>query len=1141
MSDSKPAGIISLVTRHPNAANLIMVLMILFGVFSLGRINTQFFPTLEIPNVSVSIAWPGASAEDVEANILQVIEPEVRFIDNVVKMDSYAREGSGTISLEFARNANMQKAVADVESAVKAISNLPEESEAPKIRRAAFFDRVARLSISGDVPEHTLRIYAKRIRDDLIARGIDKVTFQGMRSPELQVEVPERQLRRIGLSVNEIAQKISGNSRDLPTGQMDGNVEKQLRTLAKFKDPKSLGNIEVKSFSSGEKILLSDIANVKSGFKETDAQGFSGGKNSIQITVERAPTADTLATAKILDQYLVELAGSVPPGITLQKYDVSADSLVARILLLVKNGLGGLLIVVATLFIFLNARIAFWVAAGIPVAMFATIGLMLVFGQTINMISLFALIMMLGIIVDDAIVVGEHTATRFSDGEGPFEAAENGASRMLLPVLAAMATTAAAFAPILMVRDTIGQIMGVMPIVVISVLIASLIECFFILPGHLAHGLKPRLKTGWSYWRQMFFALISGVFVLGIISRSSAGGITEFTPTVFSQIVTLKQSTSLPIFLATLIIATLLFGALIETLFLLMAKLSNASSKDQNAIDLNQENWFRRSFDKGFAKFRDGAFDWLVKLSFRWRYVTISIAIGLMAIVMYGLFIGGGRLQFVFFPSPESENINARLTMNAGIPEDRVKEIVLAIEKSLFATEEKLTNGGEKLVTAIFTTLGSAGRNTGDNLAQIRVQLSSSETRSVRTTAIVNAWRKAVPKMAGLKRASIFAARGGPPGRDIDLELTGLDVNVLKKASGEVITLVEALPGVNGVSDDLPYGKPELIMQLTPRGSALGFSIDEVGHQVRDAFEGVIPRRFAVGDDEVAIRVTRLSQDNGISALRNFELKALDGNYIPLAEVVTLTERQGFSSIRRQNGKTIVSVTADLDTDIITTDQAISQLKDAGLASITSKYNIDYNFGGRNEERKKSFEDLKFGVYIALAVIYLILAWVFSSYFLPIAIMLIIPFGVGGAVFGHWLLGYKLTILSFIALLGLTGILVNDSIILVSRMIERIKDKGENIYLASTGASRDRLRAVLLTSLTTIGGLIPLMFEKSVQAQFILPMAVTIVFGLSIATLLVLFMVPAFIGIGMDIQWSLKAIFGHQRSKKLASPAEASK
>jgi len=1099
---------------------------VIFGVFALGRINTQFFPTIETKNVNISIAWSGASAEDVSSNILQIVEPEVRFADGVEKMNSYAREGSGTISLEFAAGTDMQKATADIDSAVKAVSNLPEDSETPKVSRRTFYDRVARLAIIGDVPESTLRIYAKKIRDDLIRRGIDKVDFDGMRDEELQVTIPDRELRRLGLSISDISKSIAGNSRDSPSGQMDGLVEKQIRALADIDTPEAIGKIEVRSFASGEKVLLRDIASINRGYKDGQKQGFSGGKRAIQITVQRSVNADTLTTAKILDDYLNDIDGALPPGIELKKYEVRADALVERIMLLVRNGLGGLVLVVGTLFIFLNARIAFWVAAGIPVAMLATIGFMLILGQSVNMISLFALIMMLGVIVDDAIVVGEHTATRFSQGDGPYEAAENGAGRMVTPVMAAMITTIAAFAPIMLIGDIIGQIMGVLPIVVIAVIVASLIECFLILPGHLAHTLRPKPKRRWSFWRQLFFGLIVGTFVLSITSRTSVGSIDLTEIGILAKIAQAKETYSLPVFMVALAVGSFLAGAVVEFLLFVLGLLKKSKPQDDSltTTGFGQESWFRRNFDKMFDGFRDGAFSKFVALSYSYRYVTTAIAVASVMVLAVGM-ISGGHVKFVFFPSPESENIRTRMVFNAGIPQDRVLEIVTEVEASLYETVEELTGGKEELVTAVFVLLGGAGRSVGDNLAEMRIQLTSSETRTVRTPDIINAWRKKLPKLAGSKRIAIYAPRGGPPGRDIDLEVLGDDVVVLKKAAGELIDLVSALPGVNGVSDDLPFGKPELVMELLPRGAALGFSIDEVGKQVREAFDGAIPRRFARGDDEITIRVERSTVDVGGAALRNFELKSANGVFVPLTEVVSLTEQQGFSSIQRQDGRTIVSITADLDTDVTTTEEAIEQLKSGEMLQILSKYGLDYQFGGRAEERKKAFADLNFGILIALMVIYIILAWVFSNYWRPIAIMLIIPFGIVGAVFGHWVLGFKLTILSFIGLLGLAGILVNDSIILVSRIDERLEE-GESLKDACVGASRDRLRAVLLTSLTTIGGLFPLMFEKSIQAQFLLPMAITIIFGLGLATLLVLFLVPALIGIGSDIYWLLRTVFG---------------
>lgn len=1133
-----PNNIVQTFIRHPNAANLLMALLILFGVFSLARINTQFFPTVDRPNINIVISWPGASAEDVESNILAIVEPEVRFIDGVDKVTSYAREGSGTISLEFGEGSDMQKALSEAESAVKGVTNLPDDSETPTVSRTQFFDSVAKLAISGDVPEATLRLWAKRMRDDLVARGIDKVEFTGLRDEELTVELPERELRRLNMSVADVSRAIENNSRDMPSGNVEGSVDRQLRALADIKSPGALRQVEVKSFPGGEKVYLGDVADVKTGYEDGGIRGLAAGKRAIQLQVRRATTADTLVTARILDDYLVEAQSFLPPNIELHTYEVSADALSARILLLVKNGLGGLVLVVATLFIFLNFRIAFWVAAGIPIAMMATLALMYMSGQTINMISLFALIMMLGVIVDDAIVVGEHTDTRMALGDDPVTAAENGVGMMLTPVMAAMTTTVASFAPIALITGTIGQIMGVMPYVVVAVIVASLVECFLVLPGHLAHSLQRRRSgVSWSFWRQLFFALAIAFALLTINTRFDSSSL----PSGLSEFVAVIESwrSDYPVWLFSVLVAATAFllGTAVEGLIFAVRRLVSGRKPQTPGTYENgeSEGRFRRAFDAGFNRFRDGPFRRIVALSFRWRYVTASISVGIGLVVAVGL-IRGGRVEFVFFPSPEAENIRGYVSLNAGTPEEDAVGAVNLFEAALRKAETELGGGDEKLIRAVFTTLGKAGRSTGDNLAEIRVQLTTSEVRTVRTAEIVRAWRKAAPKIPGVRRFSVIEIRGGPPGRDIEVQLQGGAAGTLKAAATEVTDLLSGIAGVSGVSDDLPYGKPELVMELLPRGAALGFSINDIGRQVRNAFEGAIPRRFARGDDEITVRVTQTMRETGAAALRNFELKSPTGGFVPLTEVVRLRDKQGFAAIQRRDGKSTLAVSGDIDNTVNTTDGVIEQLERSGsLDRIANSYGITYKYGGRAEEQRDAFTDLGIGTVVALTVIYIILAWVFGSYWLPFGVMLIIPFGVVGAVFGHWVLGYQLTILSMIGLLGLAGILVNDSIILVTRLRERLSE-GQPLYEATVGASQDRLRAVLLTSLTTVGGLMPLMYEKSLQAQFLLPMAITIVFGLSMATLLVLFLVPTLIGIGNDIGRFLRLMFGRVRFRN--QPAE---
>ncbi|HSM20086.1 MAG TPA: efflux RND transporter permease subunit, partial [Hyphomicrobiales bacterium] len=426
------------------------------------------------------------------------------------------------------------------------------------------------------------------------------------------------------------------------------------------------------------------------------------------------------------------------------------------------------------------------------------------------------------------------------------------------------------------------------------------------------------------------------------------------------------------------------------------------------------------------------------------------------------------------------------------------------------------------------------GRARDENVARIEVQLTASEAREVRTREVISAWNRAIPRIPGVERVTVSGRFGGPPGRDLDIRLSGAEPAVLKEAALEVRDLVGRYPGVSGVSDDLPYGKRELVLELTPRGQALGFTVQSVGTQVRHGFEGAIAKRFARGDEEVTVRVLYDEKDHTLAGLRNLYLRSPGGQEVPLSEIVDIREQAGFSVIQHRQGKRTVAVTADIDAEATTAMDVVAALDDGPLAEITRKYGIQYAFSGREEERAKSFADLRLGVFIALGLIYLILAWVFASYARPLAVMVIVPFGLVGAVFGHWIMGFNLSIMSFMALLGLAGILVNDSIILVSRLEERLSD-GETLGEAAAGAAQDRLRAVLLTSLTTIGGLLPLMFETNQQAQFLLPMVVTIVYGLAVATVLVLFLVPAMIGIGEDIRAGSRAILG---TRPAPGPAE---
>ncbi|PLW75858.1 efflux RND transporter permease subunit [Cohaesibacter celericrescens] len=1119
-------GVVAFFVHHPNAANLLMIILLIAGLFSLSRMNSQFFPTIATDTIQVSITWSGASAEDVEANILEIVEPKIRFIDGVDTVQSYAREGAASISLEFKPGADMQLALRDVESAIDTISTLPEQAEDPKVSYREFRDDVARLILSGPFDESSLREFAKTLRDDLIDKGVDTVDFTGLRDEEFYVGLSDYDLRRLGLTIKDVADQVASNSRDLPSGKVQDGIEKQVRTLAAEESPERLSNIEIKSQTDGSSVNLGDISQIQRRLDPDQVRGLMRGQSAIQLVVRRAPSEDSLKASAIVDEYLSTARDIFPPTLIITQYDARAEALVERILLLVKNAVSGLVLVLLILALFLNMRTALWVTAGIPVAMLAACVVLLALGQTINMMSLFAFIMMLGIIVDDAIVVGEEATTRFQAGEpGPI-AAEGGGARMLMPVTAASLTTIAAFSPILLIGGVIGQIMGVLPLVVISVLLASLIECFFILPGHLAHSMTPSHHRGWNVKRVIVtgLVLVAPLVLFYSMEKELAAKFGGYTQSTWSWLHTfLDKGPMVPL------IAFVSFAFLLATTIELFLVRRTAKQNKHENHGRPKESAFRRAFDKGFAAFRDGPFRSLVTISYTWRYTTIALCIASMAVVYGGL--AGGRVGFVFFPSAESETITISMVFNVGILEQDAVKIVKQVDDAVYDTERKLGKG-EKLVVASFITLGSSGQTTADNVASLRLRLTSSEQRSVRTNVFQNALRRNMPQIAGLKRASIRGQRGGPPGADLDIRLINAPPETLKQASLDLQERLSSYPGVSELNDNMPYGKPELVLELKPRGRSLGFSAQSIGEQVRDLVDGRTARKLAILDDEVDVLIKQDAR-NDVDSLRSIWLKSTSGAYVPLTEVVTLRDRQGFSSIQRFDGKTTISVTGDVDSEVVTVTELVAALDKNLMPEIAAKHGVDYNFSGRNEERMEAFADLRLGVMIALAAIYIILAWVFASYSRPLAIMVIIPFGIVGAVLGHYLLGFQLTILSLIGLLGLAGILVNDSIILVSRLDERLAF-GETLKDAAIGASCDRLRAVLLTSLTTVSGLTPLLFEASLQAQFLKPMAITIVFGLAVATLFVLFLVPSLFGVGSDLckatRWLLN---GNVRSSQV--------
>lgn len=1040
----KESGFLKFFVEHRTSANIIMILMIVIGLLSIGRLNKQFFPDFDVEVIAVSIDWPGATAEEIDQNIVQLLEPELRPISGVKKVSSKSVEGVGSTQVEFNYGHDMQKGRTDIETAVSRIS-FPEKANKPKIIVGEFFDTVTRIVLSGDVSLSLLREKSKKLKEVLLNSGVDKVDIQGLPEEEILIEISQLEAARLKLSFNKIANLIKLQTQDVSGGSFaDGSL--RVRTIGEKRLVETFKKLELKNSSSGGRILLDDIAEIKSSVKKGSVLKSIDGNPAVELWVRRSKTSDALEVSENVEKVIDNAKNIIGNVIKVETYNTAAKLIEERISLLVKNGLSGLCIVLAVLFLFLSRNTAIWVALGIPIAFLATFGVMFVSGQSINMISLFGLIMALGIVVDDAIVVGEHssylkTKRKLNSTQAPVVAA----TRMSMPVISAMLTTVAAFIPLFMVKGVIGEIIAAIPWVVCAVLVASLIECFLVLPAHLAHFDK--------------------------------------------------------------------------------------SSKE--------ESKFRLWFDQKFNAFQEGIFRRFVKLTFNYRYVTFMVAVG-MFIVSVGM-MSGGRVLFSFFPTPEADIVIVNYKMHSGSTKSQTARMLENVEKGLNKTSTQFSNS-PGLVRFKMSTIGSrtsfsndSGPNSmgNDILGSMVVELTTADKRNVRTKEFIKVWKENIENVSGLDKLTIRAPSGGPPGRDLDVRFQGKDLEILKLASNELIKIAETIPGVTSLEDNLEYGVQERILGLTNKGQSLGLSILDIGEQVRSAINGSIISKFPKGDEEVTVRLKLSENEQLTDMITNLRIISPSGVSFKLKDIIKIDEKLPFASINRKNGFREVTISGDLFPPLMSTSQARQFLMENGLPEIAKKYNVSYRFDGRDLEQKETFADMGTGSIIGLLLIYFILAWVFKSWSRPFSIMIMIPFSFIGAVLGHYLLGLTMSILSMFALLALAGIVVNNSIILVStieRRLEDLKNKNKNKNEESvinesiiTGVV-DRFRPVLLTSLTTIGGLSALMFETSLQAQFLIPMAATIVFGLGITALLVLVIVPAMMGISNDFSKFIRRV-----------------
>ncbi len=1018
--------------RHKVAGNLLMVLMILFGLMGLGRLNRQLMPDFTLEQIQIDITWAGASPQDLESNVIEPLERELLLLDNMDRVDATAFEGRAVLMADFDFGSNMAKALTDTQSAVARVATFPQEIERPLVRLLQPTEVICNIEISGPFSESALKSYAWEIRTALLQRGVSLIRMSGLRKSELRVEVPAETLRRLDLTLDDVAQRIARSSLDLPGGTLETDrISRQIRSERRARTAAELGELEVLSSESGERLRLKDIARIHETSAEGEVARLVDEYSSININVRRSRGLDSMLAQQAVEAYLEEFRAGAPASLRVELFDVFADQVSQRVNMLLTNGFGGLLLVLAVLYLFLGGRPAFWVALGIPISFLAAMAGMAALGLTLNMISMFALIMGIGIIVDDAIVVSEHAGTLYASGVPGVEAAERASRIMFPPVLAASLTTMAAFFPILMIEDQVGSVVKELPITLGLVIAASLVECFLILPMHLRRALRRQREP--ARWR--------------------------------------------------------------------------------------------RSFEAGFARFRQGVFTRLLSTAIRQRYASVTTALCLFLLSISILFTG--RVGFDFFPTPESDLVFANFALTPGAPRRESRRMVEELGRAARAAERNLGyEPGELIAFAVGSVatrdpgVGNAPLEvSGDHLGVYTIELAPGDIRAVRNEAFIEAWKNQARRAAGVEKLIFFSRQvAGPPGNDVELSLTGANLEDMKAAAGYVAGWLSGVPGVDSVDDDLPRGKQEVLLEITPAGEAMGFSAAEVARQVRNAYEGALADRVPRDQEELKVLVKLPEAGPGEAGLRSLYLRSRSGVEAPLTEIVNLRQRVGFAQIRRADGLRQVTVSADLNPTITTSGQVIRALQEQGvIRTIREQYGVSVGFQGRAEQQNAALADFRMAAIVALGSIYIVLAWVFARYGTPLVVMSVIPFGLVGAIVGHLVFGFNLSMFSLVALLGLAGVLVNDSIILVSA-VQRRREGGDSLTDALVHGAQDRLRPVLMTSITTIVGVTPILFEGSLQAQLVQPLAITLVFGLMLAPPLVLVYVPCVMAIGGDVR-----------------------
>jgi multidrug efflux pump subunit AcrB len=1043
-------GLIKWFSKNHVAGNFLMLAVILMGLTTWFKLKKEIFPETSVDAFLVRVPYPNAAPEEVERGIILPIEEAIQDLDGIDRITSTAAENYGIVVVQTETSFDVRDVMNDVKSRVDAIENLAEEAETPVLEEIFIKTQVLSVAISADTDERTLRQFAERLRDGLLAYtapeprsfsekilrmikkppSITQVELANVRPYELSIEVSEDMLRSHGLTLEQVAMAVRASSLDLPGGSVrTDSGEILIRAEGKKYNAEDYRGITVLTKPDGSELKLEDVATIVDGFEEVDISSRFDGRPAVMVNVFRVGEEDTLEVVAAVKDYLEEARNEFPPSVTVEVWNDQSKMLKGRMDLLKRNGMWGLLLVFGVLAMFLRPSLAALVAIGIPVSFAGAIFMMPTVGISINMITLFGFILVLGIVVDDAIVVGENVYRRIRLGEHPREASWKGTHEVGVVVIFGVLTTMIAFTPMLGVSGVSGKIWRNIPWVVIPTLMFSLLQSKLVLPAHLAL-LKPTSKDDEHGWLMRF-------------QRKFVDGLEGFS-----------------------------------------------------------EKIYRPLLDKALHS----------------RYVVLSIFV--VVLMLVGTLVKGGFVKSGFFPEVEGDILSAKLTLPKGVPFETTVRAIKQIEEAAMRLDAKFKAEGKPLIVHLLSTSGSQPFKTGftpggiptdTHYGEVTLELGAAENRPGSAKEIAAMWRNEAGPIPGVVELTFQSeATGG--GNVFDLELSGNDLDQLEAATEYVKGALSGYQGVIDVADSSREGKRELkLKQLTESGKALGLRLADVARQLRQGFYGEEALRLQRGRDEVKVMV-RFPRDERVSLedVARMKIRTADGSEVPFTAVVDTEFGRGYDVIRRIDARRSIKITGDLDKTMenVNANEVVRKLTEEHLSQLRLKFpGVNYSFEGEQKDQRQSVSEIGMGALLALVAMYVLMAIPLRSYVQPLIIMSVIPFGIVGAVVGHIVMGMDLSIMSMCGIVALAGVVVNDSLVLVD-YVNRRRREGMDVRTAAWEAGVRRFRPIMLTSLTTFAGLTPMLLETDMQARFLIPMAVSLSFGILFATLITLILIP---------------------------------